>query len=156
MDFSTDWLAILPYLLTYWCLQTSTAQEWLGLQTWFLHWSTLLYPEMCLFINFSSDSACITVLPLKGSWKFGISCHKNHPKNNLAFAFWHLGNIFLGMGKPKRVFRSTKNPSTKLIWMWKKSYFSEFSTDWWAAGWPASQPAKKKRNKDGSLHLQIL
>ena len=43
---------------------TSDKHTLLRLWAWFLHCSTLLHPEKCLFANRSSSSVCIMVLPL--------------------------------------------------------------------------------------------
>jgi len=49
--------------LTIWYLQTSVAPQPLKLWAWFLHCSTSLRPEMCLFTNRCSSNARIMVLP---------------------------------------------------------------------------------------------
>ena len=60
----------------------------------------------------------------------GVSCPKIPPKNPpnvyLVTSLQH----WLGIAKPKNVFRSTLNLCIKLLWNLKISYSTDFSTDW--------------------------
>ena len=65
--------------------------------------------------------------------RFGISSPKISPKNQLDIYYMTSNQDWLGKAKPKNVFRSTKNPSMKLIWNVKKFLFNKNSywlTDW--------------------------
>ena len=52
---------------------------------------------------------------IQGSWRFGISCPKISPQNQIKIYFVISRQDWLGIAKPNNVFRSTINPSTKLI-----------------------------------------
>ena len=58
-------------------------------------------------------------------YRFGISCPQNITQNQLNIYCVTSRQDWLGIVKPKNVFRSTINPSTKLIW----NFLTKFSTD---------------------------
>ena len=75
-EFSNNWLS---EEVTDWCLQLSIVQQWIRLQTWFLHCSTSLHPKTCLFANWSGFSACL--LPLSTF----VSCSLLHIGEDLLY-----------------------------------------------------------------------
>ena len=67
---------------------------------------------------------------IKGSLRFGVSCLKIPPTNQPNIYFVTAWQHWLDIAKPKNVFRSTVNLFIKLLWNFKISYLTDFSTDW--------------------------
>ena len=66
---------------------------------------------------------------ISGLQRFGICCLKMSHQNQFNIYFVTSRQEWLGIAKPKNVYRLTINSSIKLIWNLKISYLTEFS-DW--------------------------
>ena len=75
----------------------------------------------------------------EGLQRFGLSCPKILPTNQPNIFFVTAWQHWLGIAKPKNVFRSTLNLCIKLLWIF---YLTDFSIDWltdqptdWLSDW---------------------
>ena len=109
------------------------------------HAHTHLYTHIHTHTNLQKSMMCLNLsvsLPHKERDSVKFECHENKnqslpviplvnspkisPQNQLDIYFLRVWENWLGLAKPKNVFRSILNPSTKYLWNFKNFVFTRF------------------------------
>jgi len=101
--------------------------------------ATHLYPAINCWMFFISYS--MVVLYIWIIIRFWVSCLKILPTNQPNINFVTTWQHWLGIAKPKNVFRSTLNLFIKLLWNFKNFVFNRFF--YWLTDWLTNRPTDR-------------